>query len=654
MWRGGDWVEVFLLSVSLAVAAVPEGLPAVVTLALALGLERMIRRNALVRKLPSVETLGSVTFICSDKTGTLTRNEMTVREIVTGGRRYHASGIGFDPQGEFHEIPNDAAGLDAEKDDRLDSLPVVDPHNVPDLLDTLLSAAQCTTVQVHPPAEVGQSWDVIGDPTEAALVIAALKAEPNQAMVLASHVVHEIPFDSRRKAMSVVVAEDGRQRMLTKGAPEILLERATHEQIDGQSRPLTAAHRRALLDEAARMAGRALRVLAMATRTFATDYEGPYDEKDLVFLGLVGMIDPPRPEARVAVDRCRRAGIRPVMITGDHPATAAAIARELGLDDSGHVVTGPDLDETSDDELAGAAEQTFVYARVSAEHKQRVVSALKSRGQVVAMTGDGVNDAPAVAAADIGIAMGITGTDVTKAASDMVLVDDNFASIVNAVEEGRGIYDNIQRVVKYLLSTNFGEVLTMFIAALFGWPAPLLPVHLLWMNLITDGLPALTLGMERPAAGVMSRPPRPPREPVITRAVGTRIAAYGVLFAISITAGFVYVRWYREGTVENARTVAFCVACYAQMLFSFGCRNDVRTFFQLGPLTNRNLLIAILISGTLQLGTVMLPLGRSVFQTSVVTLDEWVLIAILSLLPITVVESAKLVRQALGRRRTPA
>jgi Ca2+-transporting ATPase len=644
IWRGGDWVEVFLLSVSLAVAAVPEGLPAVVTLALALGLERMIRRNALVRKLPSVETLGSVTVICTDKTGTLTRNEMTVREIVAGGRRYCVTGVGFDPRGEFFAIPE---GQPLPEQADFSDLEPLDPQGDVDLLDTLRVAARCTTAALRPPSEDGLPWSVIGDPTEAALLIAAMKAD-REAADRTHEVVHEIPFDSERKAMSVVVSTADGQRMLTKGAPEVILARSTHEQISGQARPLGDARRRELLSLGADMARRAMRVLALASRHYPAAYEGPYREEGLTFVGLVAMIDPPREEAKVAVGRCQVAGIRPVMITGDHPETAAAIAAELGFDDAQNVVAGTALDEMSDDELADRAATISVYARVSAEHKQRIVHALKRRGQVVAMTGDGVNDAPAVSAADIGIAMGITGTDVTKAASDMVLVDDNFASIVNAVEEGRGIFDNIQKVVQYLLSTNAGEVLAMFVAALLGWPAPLLPIHLLWINLITDGLPALTLGMERPESGIMSRPPRAPREPVITRARGKRIAVYGVLFAVSITLGFAYVRWYQGGTVEAARTVAFCVACYAQMLFAFGCRSDEKTFLELGPWTNLNMSAAICISGTLQLGTVLLPIGRSLFQTTVVTADQWVFIALVALFPVTIVEVAKLVTRSRG------
>lgn len=642
IWRGGDWIEVFLISVSLAVAAVPEGLPAVVTLALALGLERMIKRNALVRKLPSVETLGSVTIICSDKTGTLTRNEMTVREIITGGRRFHVGGAGFEPRGEFRELP--LGGKEPPDEADIQGYPLVEPASAGDLLNTLVAGARCTTVQVHAPEQAGQAWSVIGDPTEAALVIVALKADP-EFMKSPLRVIHEIPFDSDRKAMSVVIATDDGQQMLTKGAPEVILDRCSRQQRDGQTRPFSNEDRQAILRHAAGMAARALRVLALAERTYAAAHEGPYEEQELTFLGLVGMIDPPREEAKEAVARCRQAGIRPVMITGDHPATAAAIARELGLDDSGRVVTGQQLDDASDERLTELAVETYVYARVTAEHKQRVVLALKKRGHVVAMTGDGVNDAPAVSAADIGIAMGITGTDVTKAASDMVLVDDNFASIVNAVEEGRGIFDNIQKVVQYLLATNAGEVFAMFVAALIGWPAPLLPIHLLWINLITDGLPALTLGMERPEQGIMQRPPRPPREPVITRARGTRIVLYGLLVGSSVTMGFAYVRWYQGGTVENARTVAFCVACYTQMLFAFGCRSDEKTFWQLGAFSNRNLLLAVIASGTLQLGTILLPWGRSIFQTTPLSLDQWVFVGLVALLPVTVVEVAKLVKR---------
>ncbi len=637
IWRGGQWAEVFLLAVSLAVAAVPEGLPAVVTLALALGLERMIKRHALVRKLPSVETLGSVTAICSDKTGTLTRNEMTVREIVTAGHRYRVTGVGFEPRGQFSKsraADATSATRDATVYER------VDARNETDLIETLAIAARCTAAQVCPPDDDHETWRVIGDPTEGALIVAALKAGldfsgPRQA------VLHEIPFDSERKAMSIVVASKEGPRMLTKGAPEVILARCSHEQAAGQPRAMSVERRAELMGLSTELASRAMRVLAVATRGYTANYQGLYEEVNLAFAGLIGMIDPPRDEVQAAVSRCQAAGIRPIMITGDHPATAAAIARELHIGDDGRVVTGQELDAMSDTDLAAQVESISVYARVSAEHKQRVVHALKKRGEIVAMTGDGVNDAPAVSAADIGIAMGISGTDVTKAASDMVLTDDNFASIVNAVEEGRGIFDNIQRVVYYLLSCNAGEVMFMFFAALVGWPTPLLPIQLLWINLITDGLPALTLGMEPPAKDIMSRPPRSPREPVITLERGVRMVAYGLLFTLSMGLGFAYVRWGDSATIASARTVAFCIVCYSQMFFAFGCRNEQLTFPQLGAFSNTSMLTAISLSGVLQLGTVMLAVSRDIFQTTTITSEQWLVILTLSLLPVTVLEVLK-------------
>jgi P-type Ca2+ transporter type 2C len=614
VWRGGNLLAVFLVAVSLAVAAVPEGLPAVVTLALARGLQRMVRRNALVRKLPSVETLGSVTVICTDKTGTLTRNEMTMREAVAGGHRYQITGAGY-------------------RD--------MDLSNETELVEALSIAARCTSAELKAPGEQGGSWHVLGDPTEGALLVAARKAglsNPGETR----DIVHQIPFDSDRKAMSIVVAGDDAQRMLVKGAPEVIIARSTTELIHGRADALTPERRQQWLDLAAEMAARALRVLALATRRYPPDHAGPYDESELTLVGLVGIIDPPRPEAKLAVDRCRQAGIRPIMITGDHPATARAIARELAFADDNPVVTGAELDAMSNDELVSRVDKISVYARTSAEHKQRIIDALKKAGQIVAMTGDGVNDAPALMAADIGIAMGASGTDVTRGAADIVLTDDNFASIVNAVEEGRGIFDNIQRVVYYLLSCNAGEILLMFGAALIGWPVPLLPVHLLWINLLTDGLPALTLGIEPPARNIMSRPPRPPHEPVITFERGLRIVAYGTLFAVAMGLGFAYVRWDENASPETARTVAFCIACYSQIFFAFGCRNEQLTLPQLGAFSNLIMLAALGTSGVLQLGTVLTGVGRRVFETSPLTLEQWILVGVLSLVPVTVLEVRKL------------
>ena len=574
--RGERLAEAVLLSVSLAVAAVPEGLPAVVTIALALGLSRMVRKNALIRKLPSVETLGSVTVICSDKTGTLTRNQMTVREIVGDRRRVLEIGV----------ICNNA---------HLEG-------------DTL-----------------------VGDPTEGALLVAARAEgiEPARA------VVSERPFDSDRKMMSVVTPGGA---LLAKGAPEVILARSIAELRDGRVEPLTDARRADIVRVQSELSARALRVLAMAYHE-----RSDADERDLVFAGLVGMMDPPRDEAKAAVARCQQAGIRPVLITGDHPQTALAIARELGIA-SGAVRSGPELEKLSDAELATEVEQIAVYARVTAEHKLRVVRAWQARGQVVAMTGDGVNDAPALKVADIGIAMGRSGTDVTREAADMVLTDDNFASIVNAVEEGRGIYDNIQKVVTFLLSCNIGEVLFMFATALAGWPLPLMPIQLLWINLVTDGLPALALGMEPPERDLMSRPPRPPRERVLTLRRTLVTLGIGALVAACAAVGFAMVYAGDPARLPRARTMAFSVLTFGQLLLAFAFRSQRHVMPQLGVWTNPPLLGAIVVSALLQLSVVMLPIAQPIFDTARHLGNEWWLLAGLSLAPVTVVELVKLVR----------
>ena len=635
--RGGELLEMLLISVSLAVAAVPEGLPAVVTLTLALGLQRMVKRNALVRKLPSVETLGSVTVICSDKTGTLTRNEMTVREIVTGGERFQVTGGGYAPHGQFLKC-RDPESSPAEP---------VNPRDESDLIQALTTAARCNNATVSPRGDDADSWQVIGDPTEGALVVAALKAGI-EARDREQHVLYEIPFDSERKAMSVVLEEpNGTRVMHSKGAPEVILAKCIAERRGGQVEPLTDDRRSQLLRSNSEMAGRALRVLGLAYRDHSATQGTEYDETDLIFAGLVGMIDPPREEAKEAVRRCRAAGIRPVMITGDHPATALAIARELHIaGDDDRVVTGQELNALSDEELKVQVDQIAVYARVSAEHKLRVVHAWKQRGQIVAMTGDGVNDAPAVKAADIGIAMGITGTDVTKEASDMVLTDDNFASIVNAVEEGRGIFDNIQKFVHYLLSCNAGEVLLMFFAALIGWPVPLSAIQILWINLVTDGLPALALGMEPPERDIMSRSPRPPHEAVITRKRGLLILFHGTLIASVAGLGFWLIYQGDETHLARARTVTFCVMAFSQLFFAIGCRSQRFTMPELGLFSNPHLFGAIVISGLLQLSVVTLPFAQPVFEVATHLAWEWLLIGALALTPVTIIEFVKLLRAA--------
>ncbi len=632
MLHGDSLVEALLSSVSLAVAAVPEGLPAVVTTTLALGLQRMVKRNALVRKLPSVETLGCVSVICSDKTGTLTRNEMMVRELEAGGIRYRVSGSGYTPEGEFFRLTSDSE----------QAVKLADNH---DAQLALRVAAYCNHAEVQP-SKNEKSWIVVGDPTEGALVVLAMKG----GLLLREQkpqVLQELPFDSERKAMSVLLRDDsGHCIQYTKGAPERILERCVSERRDNNVIPLTEARRLEIAQANVEMASRALRILAFAYRD--DNHAAPtIDENRLTFVGMVGMIDPPREEVKLAVVRCREAGIRPVMITGDHPVTATAIARELGIaSESDRVVTGQELDVMSDDELAANVEHVAVYARVAPEHKLRVVRAWKSRGEIVAMTGDGVNDAPAVKAADIGIAMGISGTDVTREASAMVLLDDNFASIVNAVEEGRAIYDNIQKFLIFLLSCNAGELILMLLASLLGWPTPLLPVQLLWINLATDGLPALALAMEPPEPGLMRRRPRRSTESMLSWSLGSVVIGQGVLLAAVGMAAFAY-GYRQEHNLNQARTMTFCVVVYGELFRSLAARSRIWTFWQLRPSTNLHLLAAVTISSLLQVGIIQLEFARPIFAATTHTMHEWLVLGALALTPVTVIEFVKLGRQLL-------
>jgi Ca2+-transporting ATPase len=647
--RGGELLNVALLSISLAVAAVPEGLPAVVTLALAIGLQRMVRRNALIRKLPSVETLGSVTVICSDKTGTLTRNEMTVRVVAVGDVTYQVTGTGYSPQGRFLRAPS--AGAEVDRAAAAGTGELLDADNLPaDLRQALVIGTWCNNARLTPSAD-GRSWTVIGDPTEAALLVLGLKG--GISLDGQGRRIAEIPFDSERKAMSMVIEDpQGKRCLYAKGAPEVLLQKCDRELRGGGVVPLDASRRSELARRSAAFAEQALRVLALAYRSDPQAIDGIFQEEGLIFAGLAGMIDPPREEAKRAVARCREAGVRPIMITGDHPETARAIARELEIARPGdQVVTGGQLDRMSAATLVDEVARIAVYARVSAEHKLRVVRAWKARREVVAMTGDGVNDAPAIKAADIGIAMGLTGTDVTKEAADMVLLDDNFASIVNAVEEGRGIYDNIQKFVHYLLACNTAEVLFMFFAAVLGWPPPLAAIQILWINLVTDGLPALALGMEPPEPDIMRRKPRPPRQPVITLSLGLRMLLEGLLMSGVTLLGFYWVYFEANRGVEQARTVAFCILSYSQLFFSFACRSQRYTLPELGYASNPYLFAAIAVSGLLQFGVIALPFLRPVFETTAHPAEQWAMVFALALVPVTLVEVLKLIRGAIRGRR---
>jgi len=574
--------ELFLSAVSLAVAAIPEGLPAVVTIALALGVQRMVRRHALVRRLPAVETLGCAQVVCSDKTGTLTVGAMTARQMVTSESRFAVSGEGYTTTGGFF-ADGVACTVAAE----------------PLLVDLLRAAAACNDAEFR---QEDQHAVVVGDPTEVALLVVAAKGGITRAGVeSAMPRLGTLPFDADRKRMTVIRTRADRSWAFVKGAPEVILERCTAIRTRQAVQALTDSERARMLQASALMAHDALRVLALAERPLDATGDSAVIEQELTFLGLIGLQDPPRAEALEAVRRCKRAGIRTVMITGDHPATAGAVARELGILDAGDaVVVGRELDHMSEQDLAQRVPDIAVYARVTAEHKLRIVRAWKSRGAVVAMTGDGVNDAPALKEASIGVAMGITGTEVTKEAAAIIITDDNFASIVAAVEEGRGIYDNIAKTLAYLLGGNVGELIVMFIAALIGWPLPLLPIQLLWINLVTDGLPALALATDPIDPGVLTRPPRHPEAQFIDWDFGKRIVLVGCLTAGVALSAFAY-EWDIAHNLTGARDAAFSTLVIAELLRAFGARSDTHTVWQMGLVSNMPLFVIVVASFALQL-----------------------------------------------------
>lgn len=640
--RGGDLLQTLMLSVSIAVAAIPEGLPAVVTLTLALGVRRMVGRHVLVRKLPSVETLGAVTVICSDKTGTLTRNEMMVRQLITGDARFTLTGVGYLPQGEIlkHGSVQELAPDPALR---------VNPEQEPDLRMLLMTGVYCSNAAIGPTDDLGQTWQVTGDPTEGALLVAAMKAGL-PLRTTEDRRLFEIPFDSQRKIMSVVIRNSaGYSRMYTKGAPEIVLERSSYEVCAGQVLELTEQRRSEILAQNSQLAAGAYRVLAFAFRhipqTSAEVESRDVSESRLVFLGLVGMVDPPREEAAASVRKCHDAGIRVIIITGDHPQTALAVARELEIaDDSSEVITGHQMDTLTDSLLAEKARKCTVFARVSAEHKLRIIGALRASGEIVAMTGDGVNDAPALKAADIGIAMGLKGTDVAREAADMVLMDDNFASIVCAVEEGRGIFDNIRKFMHFLLSGNSSELLLMLFAAFVGWPAPLAALQILYINLVTDGLPALALGMEPPEGDLMRRAPRRPDELVLDLRRGIVVLLHGLLMAIVTALGFWLVYRGNPARLQAAQTVAFAVSSFSQLLMALSCRSLTAGIFCHRFFSNMWLLTTITVSTILQVCLMHWPVSMHILQLQRITSAEWLMTGVLSLIPVTFVELQKMAR----------
>jgi Ca2+-transporting ATPase len=627
--RGAKPFELFMTSVSLAVAAVPEGLPAVVTVALSLGVLRMSRRHSLVRKLPAVETLGSTTVICTDKTGTLTVGEMTVRSLYVGGTSYEVTGEGYGLQGEVR-----AEGKKAEAQ-----------HAVP-LLALATNLLGCNNAHL---VQENKTWKVVGDPTEGAMLVAGVKAGGNQERIERElPLLVEFPFDSDRKRSSVLRRmPDGSLRAFVNGAPGPLLERCTSLYTQDGIRLLTAQDREQILTQTAAMARQALRVLGSAYQDLApglpANFTAESAERELVFVGLTGMYDPPRPEARDAVAKCRAAGIRIVMITGDHPDTGNAIARDLGIATTdSKAVTGLELDRMADEELRKRAPAIAVYARVTAEHKLRIVRAWKANDAVVAMTGDGVNDAPAIKGADIGISMGKSGTEVTKQASDIVITDDNFASIVAAVEEGRGIYENIRKTLQYLLAGNTGELLLMTLCVALGLPAPLLPVHLLWINLVTDGLPALCLATDPVDPGVMQRPPRRSSDQITNRSFLRTMFLTGFLTAGLAFGVYLYVL--KRDTLEAARTYAFAVLVFAELLRSFGARSEAKSLWHIPFFTNLNLVVVVCVSIGLQVWSQHNATLGHFLKTTFLPLTDAFWLFCLGCVPLLTLEIVKLVR----------
>ncbi len=619
LWRGEPLFEMFLTAVSLAVAAIPEGLPAIVTTTLALGVMRMVSRHALIRRLPAVETLGAATVICTDKTGTLTKNEMTVRQLAVDDLVCDVTGDGYAPMGEIIGGDGRTGGL----------------------RDLLWSAVLCNGSSLRA-ADGG--WTVVGDPTEGALLVAGGKAGWRKEELERAHpLVGEIPFDSERKMMTMIRRSEGRAVAYVKGAPDILLERCdSYMTKAGDVAPLSDSMRRSIVSRNQQFAQQALRVVALARRVLDPEpatFESQGIERELVFVGLAAMKDPLRPEAKEAVERCRSAGIKTVMITGDHKETALAIGREAGFaSEARQALSGVELNGLTDAELSSRVRDLSVYARVSAEHKLRIVKAWRAHGAVVAMTGDGVNDAPAIREADIGIAMGMTGTDVTKDASDMVVTDDNFASIAAAVEEGRSIYENIRKSVHYLLSCNLSEVLVMLGSTLLGWPLPLLPIHILWINLVTDGFPALALAVDPKDPDVMKRPPRDPQAPLLDRQRFVTVCVQGAVMAAATLVVFGMALSIMHDEVAFARTMTFTTLVLVQFLHAFTCRHDRLSLLQIGITTNRMLVAAVLISAMLQAGILLSPWGQEIFRVVRLRPDEWWLIAGFGILPFVVME----------------
>lgn len=605
MFQGRDFLEMFMTSISLAVAAIPEGLPAIVAIVLALGVQRMIKENAIIRKLPSVETLGSVNIICSDKTGTLTINKMTVKKFYINGETKNLEEI---------DIKNDESKL---------------------LVDGMILCNDATS----------KDGVQTGDPTEVALIDVGNKINIFKEDLNKAHKrVNEIPFDSDRKLMTTVNTYDKVFNVFTKGAIDSILKISNKILINGEIKDFTKEEKEKVLMASNLMSDDALRVLALGYKVIDTEHVAIDDlEKDLIFVGLMGMIDPPREEVKSSIQVSKNAGIRTIMITGDHKNTAVAIAKELGIaNDISEAMSGSEIDTYSDEEFTKIVNNYRVFARVSPEHKVKIVKAFKSHGNIVSMTGDGVNDAPSLKAADIGVAMGITGTDVAKGAADMVLTDDNFTTIVSAVEEGRNIFNNIKKSILFLLSCNLGEVVALFVAILLNWAAPLLPIHILWVNLITDSFPALSLGVDPGDKGVMDLPPRNPKESLFAGRMGKLLILNGILIGITTLFAFVLGEYLYPDSLRHAQTMAFVVLSVSQLFYSLAMRNETKSLFQVGVFKNKWLIGSILLGILLQLTIITIPFTATIFKVYSLTLKDWGIVILISLIPFVINEIIKI------------
>ncbi|SFI21699.1 MULTISPECIES: calcium-translocating P-type ATPase, SERCA-type [unclassified Bacillus (in: firmicutes)] len=618
VYQGNEMYHMFLAGVSLAVAAIPEGLPAIVTVALSLGVQRMIKKKAIVRKLPAVETLGCASVICSDKTGTMTQNKMMVTHVWSSGETWNVTGQGYEPKGEFM------------KGDKK-----INPTAARSLYQLLTFGCLCNNANI---VKKKKTYVLDGDPTEGALVAAAMKAGISREGVKDQfEVIHEFPFDSTRKMMSVIVRDKaGKKFVVTKGAPDVLLQMSQTILWGNKQQPLTELYRNEVQTAIHHLGSQALRTIAIAFKPLKTTDHLQNEqeaEQDLMFIGLQGMIDPPRPEVKQAVQECKDAGIKTIMITGDHKVTAMAIAEQLGiLSHGGRVVEGIELANMSIEELEDIVDETYVFARVSPEHKLKIVKALQNKDHIVAMTGDGVNDAPAIKAADIGVAMGITGTDVAKEASSLVLLDDNFATIKAAIKEGRNIYENIRKFIRYLLASNVGEILVMLFAMILALPLPLVPIQILWVNLVTDGLPAMALGLDAAEGDVMRRKPRHPKEGVFARGLAWKIVSRGFLIGAMTLLAFIIAYNQHPNELKYAQTVAFATLVLAQLIHVFDCRSE-HSVFHRNPFGNMYLVGAVIISILLMLVVIYYPPLQPIFSTMPIQARDWLLVVGLSSIP---------------------